>query len=446
MAADDSMEDCDDTFSVIQTISPLSLLQVGNNTDERVQERMTDTENLSLTAGSVPSPVAAKQTALVTKNYTWARQQISLALASSPEVPAVPFRIFHASMICLLVVCLLITCFWLRGWCWSNEGGETTRSVQAIVADTKSPDVVTKALANNQTSWLLALALASVGLLVLQCALGVAVHSLTLLADAGHTAADAVSYFFAYFAERAQTDLARTDTKMASCVDAISALFGVIAVLVPSVLAMWQAGSRLIDAGNRSPGLGEVDDVPETDFTGMGSALLTFSWLSFVVNGVLLAWQLRRYSDPLSSAPQPSGDDEFTCVPCDSPPQANATSSPLQMFHMAFHPGCDSTCGRGSASPGGGVYGENDANTSTMSQERSSLNVSGATLHIATDVIRSIIIFTAGFLIYFRVLKTTPFVADAACSIVVGVCVIVGSAVMFRDITVRLRAALGCCF
>eukprot|EP00927_Polykrikos_kofoidii_P019635 TRINITY_DN1920_c0_g1_i1.p1 TRINITY_DN1920_c0_g1~~TRINITY_DN1920_c0_g1_i1.p1 ORF type:complete len:459 (+),score=40.58 TRINITY_DN1920_c0_g1_i1:32-1408(+) len=365
-----------------------------------------------------PPPSYVENMTMATAGGTSERKQDQFSKFITLVTPT-SYHTLSLVIVCLLVSSIVLACLLSGTIFWPKVGCETT---------TQTP-------VDSGESWLLLLAGVSVGLLVLQCCLGVAVNSLTLLADAGHTAGDAVCYSFAYFVERAKTKLCQTDGTAAGCVDAYSALLGVIAVLVPSSLAMWQAIGRLYGSV-----VSEADEIPETDFRDMGFALLIFSFASMVANiGVLTLRFWQQSAPPLSSVPVPSEDAQFVCVPCDPKPQTNVNSSPLKMLHMALHPGCDSTCGSASSS---GVRSANDTEASPTSQNSPSLNVSGATLHLATDVIRSIIIFLAGSLIYLRVLWMTPMVADAACAVVVGVCVVVGSTVILRDVMLRLSDTL----
>eukprot|EP00927_Polykrikos_kofoidii_P019637 TRINITY_DN1920_c0_g1_i3.p1 TRINITY_DN1920_c0_g1~~TRINITY_DN1920_c0_g1_i3.p1 ORF type:complete len:458 (+),score=43.40 TRINITY_DN1920_c0_g1_i3:32-1405(+) len=366
-----------------------------------------------------PPPSYVENMTMATAGGTSERKQDQFSKFITLVTPT-SYHTLSLVIVCLLVSSIVLACLLSGTIFWPKVGCETT---------TQTP-------VDSGESWLLLLAGVSVGLLVLQCCLGVAVNSLTLLADAGHTAGDAVCYSFAYFVERAKTKLCQTD-ETAGCVDAYSALLGVIAVFVPSSLAMWHAIGRL----NGSVA-SEKDEIPETDFRNMGFALLLFSLVSMGANMWVLTLKFGQQSEPpLSPAAVPSEHDQFVCVPCDPAPQTNVKPSPLKMLHMALHPGCDSTCGSASSS---GVRSANDTEASPTSQNSPSLNVSGATLHVVTDVIRSITIFLAGSLIYLRVLWMTPMVADAACAVVVGVCVVVGSTVMLRDITLRMSDTLAC--
>merc|ERR1712066_757916 len=81
----------------------------------------------------------------------------------------------------------------------------------------------------------------------------------------------------------------------------------------------------------------------------------------------------------------------------------------LKILHMAFHPGCkdqecaidhgDTTClGRGDETVSSDAAALEEENAADARQPVN-LNVRGALLHLATDVIRSIVMFVAGILV-----------------------------------------------
>lgn len=70
---------------------------------------------------------------------------------------------------------------------------------------------------------------------------------------------------------------------------------------------------------------------------------------------------------------------------------------------------------------------------------QANLNVYGAMLHLATDVLRSVVVFTAGLLIVLGVLHD-PEHTDSVCALLVGVCVLAGSAMLIRIVALVLQA------
>eukprot|EP00929_Paragymnodinium_shiwhaense_P109259 TRINITY_DN75648_c0_g1_i1.p1 TRINITY_DN75648_c0_g1~~TRINITY_DN75648_c0_g1_i1.p1 ORF type:complete len:525 (+),score=128.33 TRINITY_DN75648_c0_g1_i1:100-1674(+) len=345
----------------------------------------------------------------------------------------------------------------------------------------ESEGLAAGAALTSQARWLLLLAAASSGLLVLQLLMGSLAHSLTLLADSAHTAADCVSYFFAFFAERAKGGLAKHGTRYVSFVDILSACLSLGVVFVPSCVAMREAAARLGWTGDGAAMVAAAGPA-ETDFRLMGSALLIFSIASIFVNASLVLAHFRRQSeDKLQAALPPPAPvvqegevgartrsfgagkrqlcrnyrDSRRSAAGDGPAgssrgpgsQAQQGSSHMQLLHMAFHPGCQTGCthtGKAGNRPLPPASPQDDSGAAAMEAAAAAalaaldsselnLNVAGALLHVCTDVVRSIVIMVVGALVFLRVMSD-PYKADAGCAIVVGGCVILGSSAMVYGI------------
>jgi len=280
-----------------------------------------------------------------------------------------------------------------------------------------------------QLLWLGALATGSFVQLAVQLCLAMMSGSLTLIADMGHACADVVSYIATYLVERTKVDLmhkSNSDTqRTVARIDAISGLLSCALVAGTSAHAAVDAVRRL--RGGSGP-----------DGTGLiGFAMLTFSCFSTTVNATLLA---ARYVGPLAPPDQPSELQPLLAPKVPSPLVPNggrerprrSRNSRLQMMHDAFHPGCrdqgcnDPSCEKGDEAP---------------SSWSANLNAYGALLHLATDVIRSIVILFAGLLVEGGLLKDAAR-ADAVCALVVGFCVFAGSAAFLGSSLSSLRSAI----
>jgi Co/Zn/Cd efflux system component len=307
--------------------------------------------------------------------------------------------------------------------------------------------------------WLGWLTLATAFLFIFQLVLGVGAGALTLLADLGHTAGDVATYAFGYFVEVGKADLSRRSlvSSHIAAVDTAAASVSVAVVVGTSLAAMTSALARLHKHAAKQ------NDRPETEFRHIGRALISFGCLNLAMNIGLLVMHRRLATEtPSRSSPASGGtpspeqhwrqrkspqagtrgsftlaDVELICVPCTDSPADETVNSPsmprqrtsenrIDWLHMAFHPGCS----HGSCNHGGRTA--LSPSTSDKSEERTTnLNVYGALLHVATDVFRSLVIFVAGILIQIGILRDAAW-ADAVCAILVGCCVILGSAAMMR--------------
>lgn len=388
-----------------------------------------------------------------------------------------PFAIVACTAFVAVLVCLL----GYTGAPESSTSDEAHRAPRGRESD-------------DASHWLYALTVSTCGVLVLQIVLGSVACSLSLLADSAHTMADVVGYAFATHAERAKRDFAAVEGRRATAawIDVFSAVLSLVVVLVPTVSAMREAACRL---GWNVHGAAEVGKVTaasgnaaETDFRLMGGALFFFAVVSMVVNLVLLwmhtsppKWDpLEPAADGLSAkgacpeplaepepadkasadSAQPASPLEVPPPPLPPPPSAEASTSRRErrprakqgwssttVLHMAFHPGCCSQAVHGDASDRGATFsstpaaGQGDALQEAASSPVQNLNVYGALLHVATDVVRSIVIFVAGVLVLCGVLPDAGR-ADAICAFVVGGCVLLGSAAMVCSLVQRLASML----
>lgn len=136
----------------------------------------------------------------------------------------------------------------------------------------------------------------------------------------------------------------------------------------------------------------------------------------------------------------------------------------MDFLHKAFHPSCDLTGCSAGCTPAAtasqsdvpiagstvkllstsavttGAPESTLTSTPEVDDAEDNLNVYGALLHVATDVLRSVIIFVAGSLMHSGLI-TDAFRADAICSLLVCACVACGSLPILRSMLVALRKA-----
>lgn len=207
----------------------------------------------------------------------------------------------------------------------------------------------------------------------------------------------------------------------------------------------------------------------------IGPAILVFALVSLAVNMSLLAFRFKEESPPTAEAsdmppaspptivlPSSSDEDAETGdsppVPAAHPgrrparkspkgeaspararlsptvdipdgvPSPDDVASPSKWLHAAFHPGCDG-CDDESCS-GSETTGQVPTATSEAKQKEKNLNLYGATLHLATDVVRSFIVLLTGLALKSGIVNDVAR-TDAVCALLVGVCVLVGSAAFF---------------
>lgn len=360
-------------------------------------------------------------------------------VGSDQKVPvySVVRAVDYESWAPMSIISLVVALMGIGAVFWSLMDRHGSLSLAARPS-TKTPP----ARQGSMLSWLALLVAASIFLLAVQLLLGHVAHSLTLLADAGHSAADTVMYGFAYLVERGKLQLggAPLGGPYVVLMDAASALLSVLVVFATTLLAMAAAAEQL-----------ELNVVDGSDSTLVGPALTVFSCLS-VSTGLALLWVQRRWAAAASAREacerkrRPDDDDEEApllqhskacgpssralhasagdgedglCCPCD-PLLQDTSPGPDgfgSMLHSVLHPGCDQCMVVRPAARGDAADDE---------AELPNLNVSGATLHIATDVVRTLVMLLMG------VLVTTGAVsrrsrADEICTLAVGSCVLLGS-------------------
>jgi len=327
--------------------------------------------------------------------------------------------------------------------------------------------------------WLGLLTTETLLLLVLQLDLGWVSGSLSLLADAPHSAVDVVSYGLAYWAEHAKMRLKSGQAPVSYSVcgrlccwqtcspqllDAASAAAGLLALLSATAYVAREAMQRLRVSG-------EVTS--DKDSQAMGTALLTFAVASTVGNvGVLVMF--RRWQSAALTPPPPcrptselralaeARDDEESgpicrhngkCSPpcrasianrkrrhrlCEMTPiidcedsccatgkDGSSTLAGWPTLHELLHPGC---AHQGFPSKDG--HGSDGHNYS--------LNTSSAMLHLMSDVLRGILIFVVALLMKCHMV-TNASRADAVCALLVAALVILGSGALLVEVGRSLR-------
>merc|ERR1719330_67765 len=197
----------------------------------------------------------------------------------------------------------------------------------------------------------------------------------------------------------------------------------------------------MVNAVNRLRWQGHVHSA---NFPGMdgeipvGEALLGFAIVSLLTNVCLLALRFRTVEDaekPPPPKPQPRSGPGWvpralptTCMiaPTGPQPARRMQLSSAQALHAVLHPGC------GGPSAGCSMSGSGTGMSGEMKSDRGekNLNLLGVTLHLAADVVRSLIVLVAGLLLELGVL-TDVARTDAVCALVVGVFVLSGAAAFF---------------
>lgn len=347
-------------------------------------------------------------------------------------------------------------------------------SVSTQAAGPSSSPLGSNSADATNARWLGLLFTETLLLLVLQLHLGWESGSLSLLADAPHSAVDVVTYGLAYWAEHAKLRLKSGQAPdssfmcgRASCwqncspqlLDAASAGFGLLALLSATAFVAKEAMQRLRVSGEVSS---------DKASQAMGTALLTFSVASTVGNvGVLIMF--RRWKSAALPPPPPphppselqalaeAEDDEESgrrgrragrkrktrlmdmgpsggaincqdvCCAVDKDGQASSILAAWPTLHELLHPGCAHQgfpSKDGSHGSGGHDY---------------SLNTSSAMLHLMSDVIRGLLIFVVAILMKCHVV-TNASRADAVCALLVAALVILGSGALLMEVARSLRS------
>lgn len=322
--------------------------------------------------------------------------------------------------------------------------------------------------------WLGLLFFETLALLVLQLVLGDVSGSLSLIADAPHSAVDVVTYGLAYWVEDAKLRLASGDapkgTSSSRCwrdadprrLDAAAAGFGLVALLGATTFVAREAFNRLGRANGAES---------DQDSEAMGSALLIFSVASTAGNvGVLLmfrrwqrqslpappppppppAWGERRRDEELKSLAGAGEEDaseqfavpsrrhrqrqkrlghtNFNVLPgscqdvcCSEPGKASdGALAAWPTLHELLHPGC---AHKGFSSKDGGKAADHNY----------SLNTSSAMLHLMSDVLRGFMIFVVALLMKCHAVSDASH-ADALCALFVAALVLLGSGAMMNEV------------
>lgn len=320
--------------------------------------------------------------------------------------------------------------------------------------------------------WLGLLFAETLALLLLQIMLGWSSGSLSLIADAPHSAIDVVTYGLAYWAEHAKLRLKSGQAPVANwqccrrncspkLLDAASAGLGLGALLVATAFVAREAVNRLRFPADKA-------DSDKNSAEAVGTALLTFSVASTVGNvGVLIMF--RRWKEAALPPPPPppawaelpglaEAEEEDESMPaavnrhsnrrnrrkmrqkrlCDMTPEGGpvncqlscctpgeASKSGWPTLHELLHPGCGHQ----------GFGGKHDHGASDHSY---SLNTSSAMLHLISDVIRGFTIFAVALLMKCHVVSNTGR-ADAACALLVAALVVLGSGALLIEVLRSLR-------
>lgn len=300
--------------------------------------------------------------------------------------------------------------------------------IYIVVSCFSKPDSTPTPAASPAERWLWMCFTVSTFVFCLQVVLGWWAQSLTLLADSPHSAADTLGFAVAVFIERSKHDLDKT---VAERIDALSAGFNVVLLLVTCGVATWQSLSRL--SATNMP-----EEDADADLRKMGTGLLIFSISTTLLNIILLCLTPQQGAAEEAGAALPKeisrSSTATTLSDAGLPPKgaSNSSQSKINFLHGIFHH-------RGCACHNVSSQGEDDAPSSSgaSSSTETSLNMYGAMLHIATDVIRSVVILFAGILVLCGVFSN-PFKADAVAAVIVGICVILGSADLIRKLVKQL--------
>jgi len=310
-------------------------------------------------------------------------------------------------------------------------------------------------------AWLGSLSAVTFGLLLLEVGLGSLSGSQTLFADMAHGAGDTVTYVVAYSAEKVKRDLSRHSGASAGAakLDVFAGATSMLLVVGLSFNAMWQAWAALEH---------DKDTAIVEENSLVGPALLSFSFASLAANIGLLFLRFQG-SDKSTSAdtcaearptsPATAAQSVSTCkghqaVPLPTPARledegvsrpscqhaalpANDQVQPHRqqqvpsekqsedLVHSIFHAGC--------ARPG--QCPKSSGNTT----DEKNLILFGATLHLATDVMRTLLEMCVGVLLQVGMLTDVK-KTDAVTALVVGACVLVGTIGFFAGSCAQVRA------
>jgi Co/Zn/Cd efflux system component len=349
--------------------------------------------------------------------------------------------------------------------------------------------------------WLRFLFFATLALLAFQVLLGWIARVVTLIADSGHTATDAIGYGLNWLAEwfklRSKRDSMNTASSNIDADNILADTVGSVFSLLLLTLAIW---FTIVEATDRL-------HMPSGEHSEcIGSALMSFAIVSTVMNlGLLLLYRAWQLEAPLAQENQNANKtelkdaigesfDEYVksleiCPPCTSSDigfasnsisrtlvdamndeslaengramersnssvkgvastqteglSANSeeSSNYIQTLHMWVHPGCQ--CRGLDESVKQKTIAKLEGRDVTTPQDASlskmkeNLNLFSALLHLITDLLRSILILGASILIQFIGDEHAEQI-DAICALLVAFLIFVGSFALFLKLSARV--------
>jgi Co/Zn/Cd efflux system component len=379
--------------------------------------------------------------------------------------------------------------------CNSNSGSKANHVVAGgaggcatLSEAVATPTLVAPSVPDKIVRWLRFLFFATLALLVFQVLLGWMARAVTLIADSGHTATDAIAYGLNAVVEWLKLRSTRSSRNVASSnLPAVTVFIDTAGSMLSLLLLMVAIWFAIVEALERL-------QTPSGDHSEhIGPALLTFAIVSSSMNiGLLILYRRWQLQAPLVQQVQeedklelddPTGkafDDEMKkleyCPACVSPDvgfsgstlapvmavmaetmdsrsralNASAASSQeasvnyLQTLHGWIHIGCNcagfqSICGRSDNNRHNGEALDRDLmmpEAAAVSRKDENLNLLSALLHLITDLLRSILILGASILIHVVGGQHAEQI-DAVSALVVAFLIFVGSLALFQKVSAR---------
>eukprot|EP00928_Gymnodinium_smaydae_P033668 TRINITY_DN24053_c0_g1_i1.p1 TRINITY_DN24053_c0_g1~~TRINITY_DN24053_c0_g1_i1.p1 ORF type:complete len:412 (+),score=56.84 TRINITY_DN24053_c0_g1_i1:44-1237(+) len=315
--------------------------------------------------------------------------------------------------------------------------------------------------------WLKIVFVGSLVLLIFQLLIGWLATAITLLADAAHSGSDVISYAINWLVEWSKSMPGKrkevSAQKAAKTVDMIDTAGCVTSVVMLFFATWWAASEAWEELQAPSEGSGHI-----------GSALLLFAIFSSILNIGMLQMRPRQKkqivkdkakaggeTSEVSPTPigWPTSDPDFAeysdtifCQPC-SPLESEAgvgvAPSPTTIetedtglsLHMIFHPGCNCAAGKAPWCPSEVTLNVEEEESQPAAHKFRDLNMTAARLHLFSDMVRNILILVVGVLLQLGILKDQKY-ADAVCSLIVAVLILIGSLALVLRVTGRLTR---CC-